>query len=117
MGAPRRRMTMRCETERATPQGTRQDVLGRTLRNTDSILTDQPCYWQARSAQTVESDETIIVVTVHRMMFPLAADIKERDIVTSVRDRRGRILQGDRMRVLAAPRLEDHIQVTLEDYG
>ena len=115
MGA-RSRMTMRCDTERAVKQTNRQDTLGDPITNDIAILTGQPCYWQARRAQIVEDPEQVVVVTVHRMMFPLTADIQEKDFVTCVRDRRDRVLQGHRMRVLSAPRLENHIDVSLEEY-
>ena len=115
MGA-RSIMTMRCSTERdaesAEPNRYNKPVTHQTYP-----LTDSPCYWQSSSEQFVTSGEKLAAIASHMLLTPLTADVREQDTVTSITDRRGRTLKGERLRVMTVLRREDHLEIAAEEYG
>ena len=114
--AARARMTMRCSTERQantgalTPFG--QPVTGRV-----EPLTSGPCYWQAKTERFIADGTKVAAIASHIMLMPLAADILEQDHVLRIKDRRGRVLKDGRLRVMTVLDLEDHKEISLEEYA
>ena len=97
--------------------GVLTDPFNAPVKTWTPILTGQPCYWQARN-ETLEVDgEKIVSIGRHRLLVPIGTDLASDDVITAVRDRRGRSLLAKRMRVTGQPlQRETHIQAVLEVY-
>ena len=108
-------MTHRCDTERDNPE-TARDPFNRPISTVSPQLSDQPCYWQAQRGEFVADGQKLTEITQHFLLVPLQTDILSQDIVTNVADRRGRVLQGERIRILTTIPREDHIECRLEAY-
>ena len=111
----RGRMTHRCWTERQSNTGAR-DPFGQPVTETTHPLSGQSCYWQARNDTFVADGDKLAAIANHMMIFPLDTDVRENDVVTAVKDRRGRSLKSNRLRVIGVVRREDHVAAVLEEY-
>ena len=113
----RARMTMRCSTERETPT-VELNRYQQPITATVHPLTDSPCYWQAQSRQFVTTNEKLVAITTHVLLMPLGADVDEDDRITSITDRRGRVLKAGKLRIMpGGVRRETHLEVRCEEYG
>ena len=113
MGA-RQRMTMRASTERPVPTGA-EDPFGNAVTGNTPVLVSYPCYWQAKSERVVRDSSKNVSIAEHLILFPLGTDVQERDQITSITDRRGRVLKNTRLGVLPVVRREDHIEAEAEE--
>ena len=109
-------MTHRANSERDVASGQR-NPFNQAVTSVDPILTKQACYWQATSEEFRADGDRLVAIARHIMLFPLSADVQELDRITSVTDRRGRVLQGNKLVVRAAVNREDHKEVRLEEYS
>ena len=56
------------------------------------------------------------MIGTHIMLVPTGADLKEEDRVTTVKDRRGRVLVSEPQRIVGLIPLETHMEAALESY-
>ena len=94
------RMTMRslmrhrATLSRNSDTGTR-DGLGQPIRRDAIIIHTLPCRaWSQGSKLIINADKTVNIGR-HAMIVPMETDILEEDVVTNIRDRRGRLMFGD----------------------
>lgn len=109
-------MTHRCSTQRDEP-GTERDGFNHPITAPVDVLSDQPCYWQSSAERFVADGDKVATVAKHLLLLPLDADIKELDLVTSIKDRRGRSLKSSKLRVLTVIRRETHLEAMPEEYA
>ena len=112
----RSRMTHRANTERDESTGQR-NPFNQVVTSVEPVLTKQPCYWQSSRAEFRADGDRLLAITRHIILFPLAADVRELDRITSVTDRRGRVLQSNKLSVMAVVPREDHQEIGVEEYS
>lgn len=109
-------MTMRCDTTRNVA-GSQRNRFNQPETTPTPILAGHPCYWQAQTERFIADGSKLVAFTSHLLLAPVGSDIDEEDFVTEVRNRRGKVLVSNRLRVLAAIPREDHLEVRLEEYS
>lgn len=110
----RARMTMRAQIERNAEAGT--DDYGHPLpADFQPLHAALPCFvWSRQGREAVDGDKTALVEDL-RAMFPKAADVAERDEIVAVKDRRGNVLFGGRLRIDAPPQFKHrHVEAALK---
>lgn len=105
-------MTMRAAVERDQAVGT--DSYGGPVAPIFAAHATLPCWvWSTNRREIVDGDKTALVEDM-RAMFPIGADVLERDEIASVKDRNGAELLSGRMRVEAIQRKHRHVEAALE---
>ena len=112
----RSRMTHRADTEREADSGQR-NPFNQPITTTEPVLAQSPCYWQSTTETFRADGDRLVAIAQHLMLFPLSADVRVLDRVTTVTDRRGRVLKGNKLLIQAAVRREDHQEVVAEEYS
>ena len=111
----RNRMVHRAATERDVA-GLQRDLYNHPITSAQPVLTRQPCYWQQSMESRINDDEILITIARHTIFAPLDADMIEGDRITSIRDRRDRVLQGLSLRVRTIVQRADHLEISAEGY-
>ena len=109
----RSRMTHRARTVRDVAGG--EDPHGQATTSEDEINEALPCYVQPRMERLVLDGDKIAAIANYYMILPIGSDLKERDRVTRVANRRDDTLFSNRMRVLTIVRRENHLEAALEE--
>ena len=97
--------------------GPDRDPFNRRLTAPTAILSSQPCYWQAQRGQFVADGQKLTSVSQEFVLVPVGTDIQSQDRITGITDRRGRVLNGDTLRVMVVVPREDHLEISLEVYS
>jgi hypothetical protein len=105
-------MTMRADIERNTASGT--DTYGHPVAPVFTALASLPCFIWSRARREVTDGGKTALVEDLRAIFPLTADVQERDEIASVKDRLGAELMSGRFRLAAIQRKHRHIEAALE---
>lgn len=105
-------MTMRAEVQRNTATGT--DPHGHPAAPVFAVHATLPCFvWSRQRREVVDGDKQAFVEDL-RAMFPLNADIAERDRITSVVDRQGKVILSGRFDVGPIQFKHRHLEAGLE---
>ena len=95
-------MTMTARVERSIAEQGVADAYGHQETTPRVVAESMPCMVLPQQSLDVFDDSKTVTIKRYRMFAPLEADIQFEDEVTRVRDRRGRDVWGNdiRMRVL-----------------
>ena len=103
---------MRAEVERNTAPG--DDAWGNPVAPVFTAVATLPCFvWSRARREVVDGKKTAIIEDL-RAMFPLGADIAERDEIARVTDRIGTEILAGRFRIEAIQRKHRHLEAALE---
>lgn len=114
----RSRMTMRATVQRDTATGT--DAFGLPNAATFTAhIASLPCWVWTRTGreaerEVIDNTKTAILAD-HNMMVPLGTDITELDQVTAIKDRLGRNIIANTMRIHSVIRRKTHLDCRLEE--
>ena len=105
-------MTMRAVVERNTAVGV--DDYGHPVAPVFAPHATLPCFVWSRMRREVRDGDKDALIEDVRALFPTSADIRERDEIASVQDRRGVELFSGRLRVETMQRRRRHFLIALE---
>ena len=111
----RSRMTMRCRSHRNVDSGDK-DGINQPITDFKPILTSLPCYWQVRNETFIADGDKLVAKAVHRMILPLGSDVEEQDVISDIRNRRGRTIKEGQLHIKSVLQREDHLAAVLEEY-
>ena len=102
---------MRADIERNTASGT--DAHGGPVAPVFTAVATVPCWvWSRSRREAVDGVKTALVEDL-RALFPLGADVAERDEIAKVTDRQGAELLSGRFRIEALQRKHGHVEAAL----
>lgn len=105
-------MTMRAEIERNTATGS--DAYGHPVAPVFEAHATVPCWVYSRSRREVVDGAKTAHVEDLRALFPVNADVRERDEIARVTDRQGNELLSGRLRIEALRRKPSHLDAVLD---
>ncbi len=107
-------MTMRAKLERNVDLG--KDGYGQDEKPNFQPLLTLPCrVWSKLRREVVDGDKTVMVEDI-RGKFESGADIREKDQISAVVDRRGAVLFDGPLDIVAIVRRTRHQAVSLERF-
>ncbi|MBA5777473.1 hypothetical protein H2509_13525 [Stappia sp. F7233] len=107
------RLTMRAMVERNVAAGS--DAWNNPVAPEFQPLAVVKCFvWSRLSQEIVDGDKTAMVEDM-RAMFPLAADVDEKDEISAVTDARGNVIIAGRLRIEGpVQRKHTHLEAALK---
>jgi hypothetical protein len=103
-------MVHRCDFSRDITAGTNDSRTFRPNAAAQAVM----CRLWAEAGREAAGPERVAVVEDLRAIVPLGTDVNERDVITQVRDRRGRAVDPRQLEILTVLARRDHLELVLQ---